>query len=165
MTSRVRTAGVIPPVFAAALFVCAVGLAGGLLTQPSEWSAALQRPAWQPPPWVFGTVWAFVGLSVTFALAAAWEALSRSRDCKAFLTLMAVNAFFNIAWNALFFSLRRPDLALIDIAALWISIAAIIAFLAVRATPKAALLMTPYLGWITIAAALNFEIVRLNAPF
>lgn len=155
----------LPPVAIAALFVCGIGLIGGLLTQPSAWSAALVRPDWQPPPWVFGAVWGVVGLSAALALASGWEALARARDRKAFLTLMVVNAFFNIAWNALFFSLRRPDLAFADIVALWASIAAIIAFLAGRGATTAALLMAPYLVWVTIAAALNFEIVRLNAPF
>lgn len=154
-----------PPVTVAAWLVCAIGLTGGLLTQPSDWSAALQRPSWHPPAWVFAVVWAAVGALLTFGLAAAWEALPQARDRKAFLTLMTVNAFFNVAWNALFFFLRRPDLALLDIAALWSSIAAVIVLLAKQGAGKAALLIAPYLVWISIASALNFEIVRLNAPF
>lgn len=162
---RTRAAGSLPPLAVSALFVFLVGLAGGLLTQPSEWSRALLRPDWHPPAWVFGAVWAVVGASAVFALAAAWTGLIRSEDRKAFLTLMAVNAFFNVAWNALFFAGRRPDLAFIDIVALWVSIAAIITFLVTRGVSRAALLMSPYLIWVTIAAALNFEMVRLNAPF
>lgn len=162
---RARIAGTLPPLAVAAVFVFAVGLAGGLLTQPSEWSRALLRPDWHPPAWVFGAVWAVVGASAVFALAAAWTGLARGEDRKAFLTLMAVNAFFNIAWNALFFAGRRPDLAFIDIVALWLSIVAIITFLAARGVSRAAYLMLPYLIWVSIAAALNFEMVRMNAPF
>lgn len=162
---RTKSSQALPTVLVAVLFVCAVGLTGGLLTQPSEWSAALLRPSWHPPAWVFGAVWAVVGAAAVIGLATGWDALPRVRDRKAFLTLMTVNAFFNIAWNALFFILRRPDLAFLDIVALWLSIAAVIAFLATRATPRAAVLLLPYLGWVNIAAVLNFEIVRLNAPF
>ncbi len=162
---RTKSAGWLPPVLVATLFVLAVGLTGGLLTQPSEWSAALVRASWHPPAWVFGAVWAVVGAASVIGLATGWDALQRARDRKAFLTLMTVNAFFNIAWNALFFVLRRPDLAFVDIVALWLSIAAVIAFLATRATPRAAILLVPYLAWVNIAAALNFEIVRLNGPF
>lgn len=165
MTERVKSTPTLPQAVAAAAFVCAVGLTGGLLTQPSEWSAALMRPSWHPPAWVFGTVWAAVGVTTVIGLAAGWEALTRARDRKAFLTLMTVNAFFHIAWNALFFVLRRPDLAFVDIVALWLSIAAVIAFLATSATPRAAVFLVPYLAWVNIAAVLNFEIVRLNAPF
>lgn len=162
---RAGSAQTLPLVAVAALLVFAIGLTGGLLTQPSDWSAALQRPSWHPPAWVFAVAWAAVAISATFGLAAAWEALPRAQDRTAFLTLMTANAFFNVAWNALFFILRRPDLALLDIAALWFSIAAVIALLARQGAAKAALLMAPYLVWISIATALNFEIVRLNAPF
>jgi tryptophan-rich sensory protein len=161
-TSPVRS---LPPVAVAVLFVSGVGLIGGLLTQPGAWSAALVRPSWQPPPWVFGAVWGVVGISTTLALASGWRALARERDRKAFLTMIAVNGFFNVAWNALFFGLRRPDLAFIDIVALWLSIGAIILFFAGRGATQAARLMGPYLAWVTVAAALNLEIVQLNAPF
>lgn len=162
---RARSRGMVSPYAYAALFVSAVGFASGLLTQPSEWSRALLRPAWHPPAWMFGAVWAVVGASAVMAVALAWQGLARAHDRKAFLTLLAVNAFFNVAWNALFFAGRRPDLALIDIVALWVSIAAIIAFLATRGASRAAVLMAPYLVWVSIAAALNFEMLRLNGPF
>jgi len=70
----------------------------------------------------------------------------------------------NMAWSGLFFALRRPDWALIEVALLWLSIAALIVALR-PISQRAAAWLLPYLVWVTFAAALNFEIVRLNAPF
>jgi tryptophan-rich sensory protein len=64
----------------------------------------------------------------------------------------------------LFFRWRRPDWALVETGFLWLSVAAIVAFLW-PVSPAASLLMVPYLVWVSIAAVLNFDIVRLNAPF
>ena len=148
----------------AACCVCAIGLVDGLLTKPGPWTAALLRPDWHPPAWAFGPIWAIVGIFVTFAAARAWELLP-ARDRTLFLVLAGINAPLNIAWSALFFAAHRPDLALADIAALWFSIAVCIGFLLKRNAGGAGLLLAPYLGWVTIAAGLNYEIVRLNAPF
>ncbi len=69
-----------------------------------------------------------------------------------------------MGWSPLFFTLRRPDWALAEIPLLWLSILALIVGLAPIST-LAALLLAPYLVWVSVAAALNLEIVRLNGPF
>lgn len=141
-----------------------IGLIDGLLTRPDAWSAALVRPDWHPPVWIFGPAWLIVLCLSSVAAAVAWTELSSDDDRRILLRLLAINAALNIAWSPLFFMLHRPDFALADIAMLWLSILGCIAFLKSLA-PKAALLFSPYLAWVTIATALNFEIVRLNAPF
>lgn len=80
------------------------------------------------------------------------------------IALFAINGALNIAWSALFFTLQRPDWSMIEVVPLWASVAAIAAGVA-RYSSAAAWLMVPYLVWTTIAATLNLEIVRLNAPF
>jgi translocator protein len=64
----------------------------------------------------------------------------------------------------LFFNLRRPDWALIEIPFLWLSIVALIFGLA-PLSPAAGWLLAPYLFWVTFAAFLNLTIVRMNRPF
>jgi len=64
----------------------------------------------------------------------------------------------------LFFQLKRPDFATIGVVALWLSIVFLIAFLGQR-SKLAALLLAPYLVWVTFAGALNAAIVGLNGPF
>lgn len=147
------------------LFVCSIGLIGGLLTKPSAWTASLVRPAWHPPAWVFGPVWAVIGICAIFAYASAWRSLRTEGAKETFVALAAINAVFNGAWSALFFAAHRPDLALADIVVLWFSIVLLMAFLAARGAGRAAALLAPYLVWVAIAALLNFEIVTLNAPF
>jgi translocator protein len=77
------------------------------------------------------------------------------------LALYAIQLVFNAAWTPLFFGLHRPDLGLVDIVLLWLSIAAtIVLFMPIHVA--AASLLAPYLAWVTFAAALNFAIWRLN---
>ena len=149
----------------AALSACAVAGLGSLLTELGPWYYSLDKPSWQPPDWLFGPVW-----TVIFALAAAsgFIALSRtppgSAQSARILALFAVNGLLNIAWSALFFRLHRPDWAVIEVAFLWLSIAALVIVIA-RVSRRGSALLIPYLAWVTFASVLNYAIVQLNAPF
>jgi tryptophan-rich sensory protein len=78
--------------------------------------------------------------------------------------MFAANGVLNIAWSALFFHFHRPDLALAEVFALWLSIAALI--VAIRPFSSAgSWFLAPYLAWVSFAAILNFAVVRLNYPF
>jgi tryptophan-rich sensory protein len=78
--------------------------------------------------------------------------------------LFALNGFFNVLWSTLFFALRRPDWALIEVVLLWFSILLPIVVFWRYAKP-ASLYLLPYLVWVSFAAFLNLTVVRLNAPF
>jgi tryptophan-rich sensory protein len=78
--------------------------------------------------------------------------------------LFGVNIFFHMLWSPLFFNLRRPDWALIEIPFLWLSIVVLMLGLA-PLSPASAWLLTPYVLWVTFAAFLNLTIVRMNGPF
>ena len=80
------------------------------------------------------------------------------------LCLFAANAFLNVLWSLLFFRLRRPDWALYEVGFLWLSIVVLAAYLG-RFSRPSAVWLAPYLLWVTFAAALNFKVVQLNAPF
>lgn len=153
-----------PTLVVVSVAVCLVALAGGLMTAPGPWSASLMRPAWHPPAWAFGPIWAVIGLFTALAVTNAWD--QATGDTRRLLQpLLALNALFNVMWSAAFFARQRPDIALADITALWLSIAAIVGLLARNGHSTAARLLAPYLIWVSIAAALNLEIVRLNGPF
>lgn len=77
------------------------------------------------------------------------------------MTVFGVQLVLNALWSVLFFGLRSPILGLVEIAALWIMIAATIV-LFYRVSRAAALLLIPYIAWVTIAAALNGFIWSLN---
>jgi tryptophan-rich sensory protein len=72
--------------------------------------------------------------------------------------------FLNVFWSWLFFGQKRPDWALAEVVLLWASIAALV-YVLHPVSRRAAAALLPYLAWVTFAALLNLEIVRLNAPF
>jgi tryptophan-rich sensory protein len=75
-----------------------------------------------------------------------------------------LNGFLNVLWSLLFFALRRPDWALIEVILLWLSILLpILVFL--RFARPASLYLAPYLLWVSFAAFLNLTVVHLNGPF
>ncbi len=77
------------------------------------------------------------------------------------LMLFGVQLILNAAWSWLFFGEHRPDLALIDITALWLAILATI-WIFRTVSPTAAWLLVPYLAWVTFATLLNLALWRLN---
>jgi len=136
---------------------------GSAFTTPAiaGWYAALKKPPWTPPNWVFGPVWSLLYLMMA---AAAWAVWRRGGLASAAvpLTLFGVQLALNVTWSALFFALKTPGAAFVEIVALWCLIfATLIAFW--RTTAVAGILMAPYLAWVTFAAALNFAVWRINA--
>jgi translocator protein len=141
-----------------------VAVAGGLATNTGAWYQALKKPAWQPPAWVFGPVWSSIFLLAIIAGALAWRAAPDDAARTLLLILFGINAVVNILWSVLFFTLRRPDWALVEVVFLWLSILSLIlAFYPY--SPLSSLLLLPYITWVSIAAMLNATIVRLNRPF
>jgi benzodiazapine receptor len=132
---------------------------GGLFL-PGEWYARLQKPSWNPPNWIFGPVW--TTLYVMMAVAA-WLVWKRGGFVaqRLPLTLFLGQLLFNAAWSPLFFGLKNPGLALLDIGLLWLALlATILAFW--KARRIAGILLVPYLAWVTFASVLNFALWRLN---
>jgi benzodiazapine receptor len=151
-------------VLVAAAAALAVAVIGGTITDLGPWYHSLAKPSWQPPDAAFGVIW-----TVIFALAAAsgaigWRAAKSPAAREWMIGLFALNGFLNVFWSLLFFRLRRPDWAMVEVTSLWLSVAILIVFFR-RVSPLSAWLLAPYLLWITIAAALNFEVVRLNPSF
>jgi len=146
------------------LIVCVAGGAlGGIVTVPAidGWYRTIQKPAWTPPDGLFGPVWTVLYVTIAIAGWLVWRHRSAPGGGAA-MTLWCVQLALNLAWSPLFFGLRSPGLGLVDIVLLW---AAIVAFLwaARRIAPAAALLLVPYLAWVSFATALNLAIFRLNA--
>jgi translocator protein len=132
---------------------------GAQFTAP-DWYQQLDRPSWSPPSSLFGPVWTLLYILMGISAWLVWQEGVR-RDVRAALTLFVVQLIPNAAWSWLFFGLRRPDLALIDIVVLWLLIAATIAVF-YRAHRLAALMLVPYILWVTFATALNFRLWQLN---
>jgi translocator protein len=158
MKRRVMTIGI------AALAAVGVAIIGGLMTDIGPWYQALNKPAWQPPDWLFGPVWTTIYAMTAVAMVLAWDGSKDTVARQNLLILLLLNATLNVTWSLLFFSLRRPDWALVEVAFLWASIVLLI-YACLKRRRIAALFLLPYLAWVAFAAVLNAEIVRLNAPF
>lgn len=152
------------PIVVAAAAAIGVAVLGGLMTDLGPWYQQLRQPAWKPPDWLFGPVWTGI-----FALAAAsgvlaWRHSATRERREWLLALFALNGFLNVLWSLLYFRLRRPDWAVVEVVLLWLSIVCLMVFVA-RDSRKAAWLLWPYLLWVTLAGALNWATVQLNGPF
>ena len=142
------------------LAACFAAASLGALFLPGEWYASLRKPAWNPPGWVFGPVWSAL---YTLMAVAAWLVWKRGgfRAHGRPLTLFLVQLALNAAWSPLFFGLRWPGAAFVEILLLWMAIVAtLLAFRPVSRT--AAWLLAPYLAWVSFAAVLNGVLWRLN---
>ncbi len=152
------------PILVAVLITCVVLGVGGALTDVGNWYKRLRKPKWNPPNWVFGPAWTLILGLAAWAGVLAWI---HNPDPAAHLRigiLFGVNIVLHMLWSPLFFNLKRPDWAMIEIPFLWVSILALIIGLR-PLTPLAPLLLAPYLAWVSFASFLNLTIVRLNAPF
>lgn len=159
-----RRASFWKPVAIAALAAIAVAAIGGTLTDLGPWYQSLKEPSWKPPDSAFGLIWTTIFAMAAAAGVVAWRAETKLIGRQWMLGLFAINGFFNILWSLVFFKLRRPDFALIEVAALWGSILVLIIFL-YRRSLLSGVLMMPYLIWVSIAAALNYQVAILNGPF
>ena len=142
------------------LLLCFAAASLGAVFMPGEWFAALRKPAWNPPGWVFGPVWSAL---YTMMAVAAWLVWKRGGFAaqRQPLALFLAQLVLNAAWTPLFFGLHRPGVAFAEIILLWLAIAwTIAAFWRVHRV--AAWLLAPYLAWVSFAAVLNGTLWRLN---
>lgn len=152
------------PIIVAVVVAIVVAIAGGVATDIGPWYNGLKKPSWQPPNWAFGPVWTTIFTFAVIAAVMGWRGAPTDQDRLLIIVLFGVNAVLNILWSVLFFSMKRPDWALIEVAMLWLSILALIIFFW-RFSPWSSLLLAPYLIWVSIASYLNLTILRLNGPF
>lgn len=145
-------------VFVLANFAAA---SSGAIFKPGEWYRTLSKPSWTPPDWLFGPAWTVLFIMIAVSGWLVWREAGLAGAAVP-LAIYAVHLVLNAAWSALFFGMKRPDLAFFELCVFWLSIAATIAaFFPVSAT--AAYLLLPYLGWVTFAGALNFSLWRRNS--
>lgn len=149
----------------ASIILCeSAGFIGSLFTRQSvsTWYAEIQKPFCTPPSWVFAPAWTILFILIGISFWIIWEKRLEGRENKKAIVLFFAQLLLNIAWSFLFFGLRSPLYALIEIAVLWGAImATMISFY--KISKKAAWLLLPYLLWTGYALSLNLSIYLLNA--
>lgn len=129
-------------------------------TAVHDWYPALQKPAWTPPDAVFGPVWSALYLLMALSAWLVWRRGGWTENSSA-LGLFTVQLILNLAWSGVFFALRTPAIAFVEIILLWCAIVVTLWSFR-RVSTLAATLLVPYLLWVSYAAALNGTIWRMN---
>ncbi len=158
-----------PPSFAnrrpvVALLLCVLLVSAiaslGAIAPPGVWYEGLEKPWFNPPAWVFGPAWTVLYLMIAVATWLLWRAPASPARTRA-LRLNAVQLALNAAWTPLFFGLKLPGVAFVEILVMWAFIVATI-WAARPVSPTAAALLAPYLAWVSFAATLNGCLWWLN---
>lgn len=148
------------------------GAVGSIFTAGSidTWYTALAKPSFNPPNWVFAPVWTLLYFLMGVAAFLVWssatagvgeQARQEKRKVKIALVLFGVQLLLNALWSIIFFGLRSPGGALVEIVFLWLAIAATISAFA-KVSKLAASLLVPYILWVSFALCLNYSIYTLN---
>lgn len=141
------------------LFLAATFGAGatGALFPTGVWYKGLNKPTWVPPNWVFPVAWTSIYLLISFA-GARVAVLDGNAYAMAFWGLQIA---FNTLWTPVFFGLRHLKASMPVMACLWLAVAGA-TVTHFQLDTWAGLAFVPYLAWVTVAAALNLAMWRLN---
>jgi len=150
---------------AIALIVCLlVGYSASVVTRPSveSWYPTLIKPIFNPPNWIFMPMWTLLYILMAVAAGLVWDKIKEQNETvKKALAFFLIQLTLNAIWSYLFFGLKNPMLALIEIALLWLMIyETYLKFIKINKT--AGYLLIPYLAWVAFAAILNASIWWLN---
>lgn len=143
----------------------AVGYFSSLVTRPAveSWYPTIQKPSFNPPNWLFAPVWTTLYIMMAIAGGLVWHEIDSSRreEVKKSLKFFAIQLVLNALWSYLFFGLKNPLLALIEIVLLWLMIyETYIKF--GKINKISGYLFVPYLLWVGFAMVLNASIWWLN---
>lgn len=141
----------------------AAGIVGSLFTTPviGGWYATLVRPVLAPPNWIFGPVWTTLFFLMGVAAFLVWQKGVARHEVKVALGIFLFQLMLNTLWSIIFFGFRNPGGAFLEIVFLWLAIVTMmVAFW--RISKWAALLLLPYILWVSFAAYLNFSFWQLN---
>ncbi|MFH7016562.1 TspO/MBR family protein [Flavobacterium sp. FlaQc-47] len=148
-----------------ALVICLmVGYSASTVTRPSveSWYPTLIKPAFNPPNWIFMPMWTLLYILMAVAAGLVWDKIKeQNEEVKKALGFFLIQLTLNAIWSYLFFGLKNPMLALIEIALLWLMIyETYLKFMKINKT--AGYLLIPYMAWVAFAAILNASIWWLN---
>ena len=146
--------------FLASLLICFLPAAGGAFFKPGEWYYALNKPALNPPGWVFGPVWTLLYFLMAVVLFLLWKDPQSPKRKKAIIFFI-LQLIANAAWTPTFFGAEKIQAALGVLALLIILVVCTFYYIS-QISLKRAFLLIPYLLWLCFAFYLNLQIMRLN---
>ena len=120
----------------------------------SDWYDSI-KPSITPPNWVFPVVWNILFFLIALSLYFVWTSKKSVKENKKIIIVYGINFLLNVLWSVLFFSLKQPRFAFIELLLLWISTLAMLV-VGYRVNKKAFYLLIPYLVWLSFAGILNY---------
>jgi benzodiazapine receptor len=148
---------------AASIIICEfAGIIGSLFTASSvsTWYAALNKPVFNPPGWLFGPVWICLYFLMGISLYIVWN--KEIKNKKIAIHIFIIQLALNSVWSILFFGLKSPLFAFTEIIVLWLAILVTIMHFHII-SKTASYLLIPYILWVSFAAVLNFFILIMNS--
>jgi tryptophan-rich sensory protein len=171
--------------FFTSIIICELaGTIGAVFTTPAidSWYKALYKPSFNPPNWIFGPVWTILfvlmGVSLYLVWSKKWKVHNKTKIKKAWnplsqkllsgswqkaniILIFATQLILNVLWSVVFFGQHSPSMAFFVLLMLWVAILfTIVNFY--RVSKTAALLLLPYILWVSFAGILNYFIWILN---
>ncbi|WP_291100329.1 MULTISPECIES: TspO/MBR family protein [unclassified Flavobacterium] len=141
-----------------------VGYFSGIVTKSSIeiWYPTLVKPSFNPPNWIFAPVWSMLYIMMGVAAGLVWNRIDFDKEnVKKALIFFAIQLALNGLWSYLFFGLKNPMLAGIEMVLLWLMIFETYAKFG-KINTIASYLFIPYLLWVSFAFVLNASIWWLN---
>lgn len=141
-----------------------IGYFSGIVTQSSitTWYPTIEKPSFNPPNWIFAPVWTALYIMMGIAAGLVWNLIeSKREEVRSALIFFAIQLALNSLWSFLFFGLKNPLLAFIEIILLWLMIYETYNKFN-KLNKIAGYLFIPYLLWVSFATILNGSIWWLN---
>ena len=139
------------------------GLIGSIFTTPAIpiWYAALEKPPFTPPNWLFAPAWGTLYVLMAIAAFLVWRRGLNQEGVKSALLIFVIQLVLNALWSVVFFGFKSPIAGVVVIVVLWVAILfTILKFF--RLSVVAGSLLIPYILWVSFATALNVAIWMLN---
>lgn len=149
----------------ASVLLCQLaGVIGSIFTSSSleDWYFLLEKPPFNPPSWIFFPVWTVLYTLMGISLYLVLEKGLQNSEVKKGVLMFSFQLGLNSLWSFLFFGLKSPYYAFVEIIFLWIVI--FLTILQFRTISKtASYLLIPYIVWVSFAALLNYYLWILNS--
>lgn len=127
-----------------------------------NWYPTIQKPFFNPPNWIFGPVWTLLYILMGIAVGLIWSKHTKNNtETKNALWFFVLQLGLNALWSLIFFGLKNPFLAFVEIILLWLVIYETIKTFS-KIDSVAGKLLYPYLAWVSFATILNGAIMYLN---
>jgi tryptophan-rich sensory protein len=146
------------------IIICELaGIIGSIFTAKSvkTWYLLLKKPVFNPPSWVFGPVWTTLYAMMGYSAYRIWAKGFARTDVKIALAVFAIQLILNSLWSFIFFGKQDLALALVEIIVMWFFIG-VTMILFYKIDKTSAMLLLPYLLWVSFASFLNYSLWRLN---